>query len=40
MSGVRIYPNGVIPGRLGQIHDRYGNTPKDAALHIGRMAAL
>ncbi|KVL48446.1 DUF3987 domain-containing protein [Burkholderia territorii] len=32
MNGVPIYPNGVIPGRLGQIHDRYGDTPKDAAL--------
>ncbi|CAG4910208.1 DUF3987 domain-containing protein [Paraburkholderia saeva] len=32
MNDVPIYPNGVIPGLLGQLHDRYGDTPKDAAL--------
>lgn len=31
MNGLLTYPNGVIPGALGQIHDR-GNTSKDAAL--------
>ncbi|KVS38295.1 DUF3987 domain-containing protein [Burkholderia ubonensis] len=32
MNGVPIYPNSIIPGTLGQVHDRYGNTPKDAGI--------
>ncbi|MGY6272152.1 DUF3987 domain-containing protein [Achromobacter denitrificans] len=27
-----IHPNGVFPGLLGKVHDRIGDTPKDAAM--------
>jgi hypothetical protein len=32
MNGVPVDLNREIPGVLGQMHDRCGNTPKDVAL--------